>query len=264
MNPQNLPQQTDIYEISELLMDITITLMGAGAHTSRVIRNVSRIAKRFGYRIDIAVFPRTAMMTITSLDDPQTTRTTIKKNKPLGINFNLVSNISVLSWDTYDNNLSLEEVKARYEQVKSEPRIPDWIVLILVALANMSFCRLFGGDIYAMTLVFIGTFIAFFLRQRMLKHHINHYFIFVSAAFISSAIAAGGNALGIGSSTPDIAVATSVLFLIPGVPLINSLIDILDGHILSGMSRFVNALMLIICIAVGLFLTLLIYGIEKI
>lgn len=264
MDLQKSSRQTDIYEISELLMDITITLMGAGAHTSRVVRNVSRIAKRFGYRIDIAVFPRTAMMTITDLEDPRVKHTIIKKNKPLGIDFNLVSNISVLSWDTYDNNLSLEEVKARYDRVKSEPRIPDWVVLVFVALANMSFCRLFGGDVYAMGLVFTGTFVAFFLRQFMLRHHINHYFIFVSAAFISSAIAAAGNALGIGSSTPDIAVATSVLFLIPGVPLINSLIDILDGHVLSGMSRFVNASMLIICIAVGLFLTLLIYGIEQI
>ena len=55
----------------------------------------------------------------------------------------------------------------------------------------------------------------------------------------------------------DIAIATSVLFLIPGVPLINGVIDIVEGHILLGLSRIINALLLVICIAIGLSVTLL-------
>ena len=53
---------------------------------------------------------------------------------------------------------------------------------------------------------------------------------------------------------------TSVLFLIPGVPLINSILDILEGHVLVGLSRTINATILIICIALGLSMTLLILG----
>lgn len=53
------------------------------------------------------------------------------------------------------------------------------------------------------------------------------------------------------------ALATSVLFLIPGVPLINGVIDIVEGHVLIGCSRLIGALLLILCIAVGLSVTLL-------
>ena len=60
--------------------------------------------------------------------------------------------------------------------------------------------------------------------------------------------------------TPQIALGASVLFLIPGVPLINSIIDLLEGYVLIGISRAVNALTLIICIALGLSATLLILG----
>ena len=45
--------------------------------------------------------------------------------------------------------------------------------------------------------------------------------------------------------------------LVPGVPLINGVIDIVEGHILIGCSRLINALLLIICIAIGLSATLL-------
>ena len=72
-------------------------------------------------------------------------------------------------------------------------------------------------------------------------------------------------ALGVYSdwgTTQDVALGTSVLFLIPGVPLINSILDILEGHVLIGFSRAINAAILIICIALGLSMTLLILGKE--
>ena len=59
-------------------------------------------------------------------------------------------------------------------------------------------------------------------------------------------------------TTSDVAIATSVLFLIPGVPLINGVIDIVEGHILNGIARLTSALMLIVCIAIGLSGTLMI------
>ena len=57
--------------------------------------------------------------------------------------------------------------------------------------------------------------------------------------------------------TAETALATSVLYLVPGVPLINGVIDIMEGHVLMGVSRLVNAMLLIVCIAVGLSATLL-------
>ena len=42
------------------------------------------------------------------------------------------------------------------------------------------------------------------------------------------------------------------------MPLINGVIDIVEGHILNGIARLTSALMLIVCIAVGLSGTLMI------
>lgn len=41
-----------------------------------------------------------------------------------------------------------------------------------------------------------------------------------------------------------------------------AIMDIIDGHVLAGTSRFINACLLIICIAIGLSMTLLITGIS--
>ena len=91
-----------------------------------------------------------------------------------------------------------------------------------------------------------GTLTAFYVRQELMNRHANHFLIFFLASFISSFISSMAYNID-GCTTPDIAQATSVL-LIPGVPLINSFIDIMEGHVLTGFSRLINATMLIICL----------------
>ena len=251
-----------ILEVSDLLMNFATSLMGAGSHTSRIVRNVSRMAEVFNYDVSITVFQKSIFMTLVSFDDSSVRYTAIQKINPMSLNFRTISDLSALSWSVYDNKLPIEEIRAEYNDIMCKPRLNDWIVVLLVACANASFCKLFMGDSYAMLFVFLSTFIAFFVRQRMLAHHINHFLVFITCAFISSMIAGISVIMNIGD-TPDVALATSVLFLIPGVPMINSILDILEGHVLAGTSRLINAANLIICIAIGFFFTIQILGIDK-
>ena len=52
--------------------------------------------------------------------------------------------------------------------------------------------------------------------------------------------------------TAETALATSVLFLVPGVPLINGVIDIVEGHVLIGLQPADRRPAADRCIAVGL------------
>lgn len=262
MNEISENKAPTIEQTSVLLIDIASALMSSGAHTMRIIQNVTRMAESFGYELDLSVFQLSIMMTIISKDNPDKLLTQIKKIKPLKLNFTIVSELSALSWDTYDKKLPFEEVRANFQQVVSQKRMNSWLVLLLVACANASFCGLFKGDFTAMGFVFFATLAGFSLRQEMIKKHINHLVVFTSSAFVASLLAGMGYVLHIGH-TPEIALASSVLFLIPGVPLINSILDMLQGHILTGIARLVNAFSLIVCIAIGLFSAMLILGLEK-
>jgi uncharacterized membrane protein YjjP (DUF1212 family) len=251
-----------IEQIADLLTDISCELMSSGAHTMRIIQNLSRMADTFGYTMDLSVFQLSIMMTIMNKEDQMKRLTQIKKTKHLTLNFTIVSELSALSWNTYDKKLSFDEIKQHFNEIISQKRMSRWLVLLLVSCANAAFCALFKGDIYAISLVFMATLAGFFLRQEMIKLHINHLVIFTSSAFLASLVAGLGYVFHLGN-TPEIALASSVLFLIPGVPLINSILDIIEGHILTGIARLVNASSLIVCIALGLFASMLILGLEK-
>lgn len=251
---------SELKELSKFLSDYSTGLMAVGTHTSRVVRNTSRIAQSFGFFADMTIFQKTIIMTLRDKDNSHS-YSTVNKIKPMALNFEINMRLSALSWEAYDEHLSLDQLKSQYQEIISKPRISKWAVLFLVACANASFCRLFSGDFQAMCVVFVATLVGFFIRQKMMEKHINHLFVFITSSFVASMIACMATVYHIGN-TPQIALGTSVLFLIPGVPLINGVLDIIEGHALAGVSRLINATLLIICIAIGLSLTLLLLGVE--
>jgi uncharacterized membrane protein YjjP (DUF1212 family) len=256
---QNCP---DIHEVADLLTDVASTLMTSGAHAMRILQNVSRMAKTFGYQIDLSIFQLSIMMTITSLEDPQKRVTLIKKINPTLLNFSLVLKLSELSWGTFDQKWTFNQAKEIYHQTVQKKRMSRWLVLFLVSCGNAAFCGLFHGDLFAIGLVFFATMTGFFVRQELINRHVNQLVVFTTSAFTASLFAGMAYVFHLGD-TPEIALASSVLYLIPGVPLINSILDIVQGHILIGIARLVNAISLIVCIAIGLFVSMLFLGLEK-
>ena len=249
-------------KLLELLLDITVTLIVSAAHAGKTVRIVKRFAKAYGFDVYLMMQTKSVILTLTYSQDHHIQHTAIRHIPSLALNFYFQNMLSRLSWHVHDNPMALDELEAKYREIIAVGRYPYFFVLTAAALANMGFCRLFGGDLYAIFFVFAGTALAFYSRTILHKFEINHLIVIVLTAFISS-FTAGCTVLFSLGSTPSLALATSVLFLIPGVPLINSLIEILEGHVLNGIEKLMNSCTIIVCIALGLLLTLVILGIEN-
>lgn len=263
-------------EIAALLLDFADSLLGAGAQTSRVLRNVCRLAESFGYEARLLVLPRTLTMTLLRGNGVDGTSpvavpadfepiTVVRKTRPAALNFRVLSELRILTWEVFKKNLSPAECRSRYEKIlRDTPRFSGVRLWAFVALANASFCYLLGGyqlpngGLRSSLVVFAGTFLGFFVRAQLTKWRVNPLIVFVLSAFVASFIA-GTCARGLQFHT-DLAVSTSVLFLVPGVPLLNGVIDMAEGHVLAGFSRLVNASCLVLAMTAGLILTVVLLG----
>ena len=245
--------QAELTELLDFIGEYATYLLGSGVHTSRVVRNARRIGASQSVDVRLTTFQRTSILTVREEGNPQVV-TQVVEIPHLPISFERNSDLSALSWDALDDRLPLDEIRRRYGELIDKPRIDPIFVLVTVGLANASFCRLFGGDWTAAGIVFTPPLVGFAARQRMQAHGVNHFLIFIISAFMASLCASAALRF---DCTAETALATSVLYLVPGVPLINGVIDIVEGHILIGFSRLINALLLIICIAIGLSATLL-------
>jgi len=245
----------NLSEVGEFISEYAAYMMGCGVHTSRVVRSAKRIGEAYGYAVKLSVFQKN--ITLTAFDkDTHEHYNEVADIPVLPISFERNALLSALSWEVYDRHLTLVSLKRKYKHIVSRPFMHPFFVLVMTAFANMSFCRLFGGDWLSMGIVFSATLTGMFLKQQMAGAGINHYIVFILSAFIASLCASMSL---IFDTTAEISLATSVLYLVPGVPLINGVIDIVEGYVLAGIARLVQASLLIVCIAIGLSFTLMIF-----
>ncbi len=241
----------DAQSAGNTLLEIGALLMSSGASTHRTRITMKRIANSLGYGIELLITQRALMLTIIETDK-QYFFSRMKRISPLHPNFRMVSGISHLSWNIKEQNWGIEQIKSEIQRLKALPHYPRWILLAMVGAAGAGFCNLFGGDAINMGVSFIATVIGLFTRQEAARKNFNPYLCVFFAALVASFLAGLAEQFEIGGD-PEKAVATSVLFLVPGIPLINSVTDMIDGNIQNGVVRAINGLLIAFAIALGLF-----------
>lgn len=248
------------YELGEMLLEIGSMLMVAGANTERIKVTINRISGAFGSDSQLMITNHALMITLT-YNNRIKTFTSVRWVPNMHLNFNLISDISTMSWKIVEEKWSVERINSEMKLLHKKPLYPRFLVIFLVSLAGSSFCRLMGGEIVEMLLCFVGTFLGLYVRQESMKLKFNFYLCVFFAAFTSSFTVGLYSFLNPGIEVIH-AFSTSVLFLIPGVPMINSFSDLIDGNILNGTTRGVNVLVIAFAIALGLMTTLLIFKIN--
>ena len=84
----------------------------------------------------------------------------------------------------------------------------------------------------------------------LLKNKVNTFLTFAISAFIAALISSTTYIFHIGN-TPDVAFGTSVLYLVPGIPYLNSVCDFFSGHIKLGTERSIDAILFTASLSLG-------------
>lgn len=254
--------QTSIEQHNQLLLNIGTTLLESGAHCGRIDRNVKRIADALGIDTEIYFNYSGLILTTKFKDNPTITSTHYKKVKGHFVHFDTLADISVFSWKVHDETPELKKVSEEFEHIASRPHLPRWQIVLGVGIACASLCILSNGNWIDATFTFFASMIGLIVRQEITKRRYNIMIAVTAAAFITSMIVSFDVVLGLGAS-PEKALATSVLYLVPGVPLVNSVVDLIEGYVSTSIQRGFYGAFLLLCIAVGMAFSILIFGIHN-
>lgn len=239
-------------ELCRFLSDYGAALMSSGATCIRLEKNISRIARHFGKEAEVAVMPRHLHLSLLEEEPGMNPVTAISDFRQGAISFMTNTALSRLSWEIADGKISFGEAVAQFRDIVSpKTQRAHAKILILAALANASFCRLFDGDATAMAVVFAATAVGFYLKLLLTRMRLDTRVTVLLCAFVSSVVGASDALFSLGG-TPMTAIGTSVLYLVPGVPFLNSFSDFLYRHYLCAFSRLTDALTLTCCLSIGL------------
>ncbi len=244
-------------ELCTLLLRIGTLLMTSGSNTERIRKTIQRISTSFDYKAELVINHRSVLLSLEN-ENGDEVYTSLKRTGQHGVNFRILSGISRMSWTVIEEHWTVDQINEELDRLQALPHFPRIAVLLFVSLAGASFCRVAGGQIPDMLFAFAATFIGLFVRQESIKHAFNTYLCVFFAAFAATLVAGLGYKLGI-ADPGNHGFVTSVLFLIPGVPLINSFSDLIDGNIQTGIIRGINSLIYSFAIALGLLASMFVY-----
>lgn len=251
-------KEQDIQKIGMILLRTGSMLQSCGTCTARIRIILARIANTYDLTTNTFITHRALTLTLLNKKG-EPVFNSVKRTAPVGVNFKVVAGISRMSMDIRKEIWSLKAIEQELCQLEKISHYPQIIILLMVSLAGASFCFLADGNILAMAVCFVATFAGLFIRQETSKIHFNPYLCVFLAALTATFVAGSFR-----SFFPEINLehgfATSVLFLIPGVPLINSFVDFIDGNLLNGIIRLTNGFIFSFMIALGMICTILIFN----
>ena len=236
----------------DLLLRTGKLLMEGGADTNRIERNMKRVAAFMGIPEEKLHIDIRWTMIMVNVSDERHSFSKFQKCERHGINMTTISQISQLSWHAIEQDYSLDKYEEELEKIACLPRnYTPYIVAIGAGFACGGFCKLFGCDWIAFLFASICAFTGFRVRARCIEFGINVYMSIAIAAFVSTCVAYASSFSGL-SGTPYHPLLACALFIVPGVPLINFVDDMIDNHLLTGITRAANTVMIVAAMTFGI------------
>ena len=237
----------------KLILTVGQILLENGATTDRIIRNSQRVAACMNIpaeNFNMQVMPSVLFLNIS---DGEKSYTEFRNCPKHAINMDIVTAVSRFTRNELTENISLNKIRESLENIVAKKKnysMPQTIFATGAACGG--FCFLFGGDIFAVFYTMLCAMLGKTLQLKLLKFGINEFFVTASAACAATLTAYFAHFLP--SSTVWMPIIACALFLIPGVPMINATVDILNKFLSNGMNSALRAMFVSIPMAAGIVL----------
>ncbi len=242
-------ETTDAVHLCLLLGRI---LFSFGATAQRIQDSITCLARYLGCKVETLVSYDALLITV---NDSEGFRTRIDSARGVaGLNLLGVTRVSKLLRDLPHSQPSAKELEQTLCAIRDAPHIHRVALQALAAgCAGVGFCIVNGGDPASWLCSFVAGAFIFAIRRPLAAWKFNIHLTLFAIALAGSFLAALLARL-MQTATPAIALVGPVLFLVPGVPIINGGIDVVRNHVTIGIARvgFALAVTVALCLGVGL------------
>ncbi len=221
-------------EIFSLSLDIGKEIIRSGGEISRAKDTIIRINKAYGNSCEVFALPSVIIaqsgehIQIRHIDNEDTDLAELAR-------LNALSRRLCKS----DNEEIHVTKKTIYHKAES---------IIAICTATGSFCIFFGGSIIdALFSAFIGIVITYCHIEKL---NLPSFSVNLISAFISSLLANIPTVIGL-SVNPDKIIIGTIMLLVPGLTVVNSIRDMMKGDLIAGLFELFNAIMSALAIALG-------------
>lgn len=245
-------------EVTHLALHVGRLLLENGADTAQVQESVVRFAAAFGCEAHLIATYEALLLTVVAGGQ---FRTKVGYRVPaLNVNMAAVAAVTRLLDEVETGRRGLAEAREELEDIEDRsPAYGRWVVVVALGLTAASLARLFGGDWPTFGVGWLAGSTGTWLRQELGRRGINLILIPFAAAVVSGVIGGAAVLLGL-SGTPALCLVAPGMIIVPGVPLINGVQDMIKNHMTIGLARLGLGTLITLAIAFGLYSAMVLTG----
>ncbi len=235
----------------ERALEVALIVMRNGGSTKMVERTFQNILKGYKqdgvsvtWRLDFAAAANAA-------EGPPST--IYRPVGPIGVNLTRASEAEILSERVARGEVDTAAIASEIGRIATlAPPYGRWAMAAAAAGIAAFFSRITGGDWGAFGIACAAGGVGQLLRSWLQAKKLPAAPVTLICAALSACIAGIGLRLGLSGTAPSAAVS-SVIYMVPGLPLINGFIDVLTHkYLLVGLERIANAAFIFLSLAIAI------------
>lgn len=221
----------------------------SGAEIFRVEDTTRRILSLTGFET-VEVFATTTGLFVTLADPSIQPVTQVRRITSRATNLNRIALVNEISRELCTGKLQPGDAIDRLHEIRNAPPYSPVIISLGLTLSTMGFAVLFGGGIPEIATAGLACaameLTGFVLRRRIASGFIDNAVKSLIIAFVANLAARLFPLLQV-----ETVIISSIMPLVPGVPITNGIRDTLQGDYTAGLARSAEAFVCALAIAVG-------------
>lgn len=248
--------QTDNTDnVLELASEAGHILLQNGAEISRVEDTMARIAAHYGVETGNFFVLSNGIFTTSSPG-----RYAKVEFIPIrAIQLSKVVAVNKLSFDIAAGKYTLEQAREELERIKAGSPKPAWEQIAGSAFGAAGFCAVFGGSFIDCAADFVIGALLYIFCLYFSERYMSKIVGGICNALIATLLSIVAFRLGAGESLSNIIIG-AVMPLIPGVPYVNGVRDLVNSDYIAGLTRLTDAMLGFFCIAIGVSIAFMLDG----
>jgi uncharacterized membrane protein YjjP (DUF1212 family) len=241
-----------------MAVEAALLVMRNGGSTVAADRTFANILKGYHQEGVAAVWRLDFIATTHAVEGSSST--VVQPVGPVKVNLVRASEVAALGERVAQGKVAIAGLEAEVERIKRLPSPYNrWVMIVTAAATAACYSQILGGDWGSFGIVGVAAGIGQMLRSFLYPRKLTAAPVTLICGVLSAMVAGVGLRLGFSQVEPATLIA-SVIYMVPGLPLINGFVDVVSHkHLLVGIERIVDAaiLFLILAIAIALAHTVL-------
>jgi uncharacterized membrane protein YjjP (DUF1212 family) len=240
-------------ERADLVLNIAQVLFVNGQSTEQTLAAAEHLGEVLGLHAKIV--PRWGELLL-QVQDGDIKLISVVSATPTNVAMGRVASAMHLIEDLSTGRIKPETAKRAIQSIAQAPPAPTWLFTIAAAAGAAALAVIFGVQHFlAAVLIFVSAGAGAVLRRRLGYYSTNIFLQPFGAALLAGVI--GGLAFRYQfSSSLRLVSVCPCMVLVPGPPVLNGALDLIEGRVHLGTARIIFALLIVLAISTGLLMGL--------